>query len=83
MLGSQRFESGHKRPHYPIPVIDDLLPNLAKAKVFTVLDAKDGFWQVKLDEASSYLTTFATPFGRFRWKRMPFVSTRGISKEAA
>lgn len=61
-----------KRPHYPIPVIDDILPNLAKAKVFTVLDAKDGFWQVKLDEASSYLTTFATPFGRFRWKRMPF-----------
>ncbi|XP_063951721.1 uncharacterized protein K02A2.6-like [Lytechinus pictus] len=61
-----------KRPHYPIPVIDDILPNLAKAKVFTVLDAKDGFWQVKMDEASSYLTTFSTPFGRYRYKRMPF-----------
>ena len=35
-------------------------------------DAKDGFWQVKLTERASYLTTFNTPYGRFRWKRMPF-----------
>ena len=41
-----------KRPHYPIPTIDDILPQLSKAKVFSVLDAKDGFWQVKLDEPS-------------------------------
>jgi len=61
-----------KRPHYPIPTIDDILPQLSKAKVFSVLDAKDGFWQVKLDEPSSYLTTFWTPFGRYRWLRMPF-----------
>jgi len=61
-----------KRPHYPIPTIDDILPQLSKAKVFSVLDAKDGFWQVKLDEPSSYLTTFWTPFGRYRWLCMPF-----------
>ncbi|XP_035690003.1 uncharacterized protein K02A2.6-like [Branchiostoma floridae] len=60
------------RPKYQIPTLDEVLPRLAKAKVFSVLDAKDGFWQVKLDEESSYLTTFWTPFGRFRWCRMPF-----------
>ena len=37
-----------------------------------MLDAKDGFHQVQLDEASSYLTTFWTPFGRYRYTRMPF-----------
>ena len=42
------------------------------AKLFTVLDVKNGFWHVALDELSSYLTTFYTPFGRFRWNRMPF-----------
>ena len=36
------------------------------------LDLKEGFWHVKLSEKSSYLTTFWTPFGRYRWLRMPF-----------
>ncbi|CAB4003537.1 Hypothetical predicted protein [Paramuricea clavata] len=61
-----------KRSHYPTPTIEEIVPELTKAKVFSVADAKNGFWQVKLDEASSYLTTFWTPFGRYRWLRMPF-----------
>ena len=61
-----------KRSKYMMPTIDDILPKVSKAKVFTVLDAKDGFWQVKLEEKSSYLTTFWTPFGRYRWLRLPF-----------
>ena len=52
---------------------DEVLSKLAKAKVFTVLDVKDGFYQVKLDKESSLLTTFWTPFGRCL--RMP----QGIS----
>lgn len=61
-----------KRNIYPIPTIDDILPDLTKARVFTVADAKNGFWHVELDEESSYLTTFGTPWGRYRWLRMPF-----------
>ena len=61
-----------KRSHYPLKVIEELLPELQKAKVFTTCDVKNGFWHVKLDTDSSYLTTFETPFGRFRWLRMPF-----------
>eukprot|EP00094_Tigriopus_californicus_P002070 TCALIF_01996-PA protein Name:"Similar to TY3B-I Transposon Ty3-I Gag-Pol polyprotein (Saccharomyces cerevisiae (strain ATCC 204508 / S288c))" AED:0.06 eAED:0.13 QI:0/0/0/0.88/0.12/0.11/9/0/1153 len=41
------------------------------AKYFTVLDGLKGFHQVGLDPASRQLTTFATPFGRFQYKRMP------------
>jgi len=44
-----------------MPTINEVLRNFATAKVFTFLDAKDGFFQVKLDEESSYLTTFWTP----------------------
>jgi len=54
-----------KRPHYPLPTIEEVATSLSKAKVFSVLDAKSGFWQVLLDEASSRLTTFDTPFGRY------------------
>ncbi|KAJ8369479.1 hypothetical protein SKAU_G00095070 [Synaphobranchus kaupii] len=50
-----------KRSHFPLPTIEDILPDLSKAKVFTVCDVKSGFWHVKLEEESSYLTTFSTP----------------------
>ena len=36
------------------------------------MDAKKGYWHVPLDKPSSYLTTFNTPFGRFRFNRLPF-----------
>jgi len=38
------------------------------ATVFTKLDVRNGFWHVKLDDSSSYLTTFNTPFDRYRSK---------------
>ena len=55
-----------KRSHYPLPTIEEVATRLSGAKVFSVLDAKCGFWQVQLDEKSSYLTTMNTPFGRYR-----------------
>ena len=60
------------RPIYPAKTIDEITPKLSKAKIFSVLDANKGFWQIELDDESSYLTTFNTPFGRYRWLRMPF-----------
>ena len=61
-----------KIPKLCLPTIDDVTSRLVKAQVFTVLDAKDGFLQVKLNEDSSKLTTFHTSFGRYKWLRMPF-----------
>lgn len=40
-----------KRPKYQMPTLEEILPTLAKAKMFTVLDPKDGFHQVKLEDA--------------------------------
>ena len=61
-----------QRSHYPLPTLDDVLPKLSAAKIYSVLDARNGFWHVQLDKESSLLTTFNTPFGRYRWLRMPF-----------
>ena len=61
-----------KREHFLIPTIDDLTSGLANKRVFSVLDLKTGYWQMELDEASSDLTTFMTPFGRFKFVRVPF-----------
>jgi len=45
---------------------------MSKAKIFGVLDAKCGFWQVKLDDKSNFLTTFNIQYGRYPWMQMPF-----------
>ena len=51
---------------------DDILPELAQSKYFTVKDATSGFWHLLLDFRSSLLTTFNTQWGKYRWLRMPF-----------
>ena len=61
-----------KRKHFMLPVLDDVLPKLSGARVFSICDLKQGYHHVELDEESSYLTTFATPFGRYRWLGLPF-----------
>ena len=48
------------------------LPKLKDAKIFSLVDAKDGFQQVKLTNERSYLTTFWTQFVKYRWLRMAF-----------
>ena len=50
-----------QRETYPLPTIEDLLPELANA-----------IWHCELDEASSLLTNFVTPYGRYRWLCLPF-----------
>lgn len=61
-----------KREHHRIPTAEDVASTLAGKKIFSILDEKDGYWQVQLDDESSFLCTFNSPFGRYRFKRMPF-----------
>ena len=42
--------------------LDDILPELAQSKYFTIKVATSGFWHIPLD----------TPWGKYRWLRMPF-----------
>lgn len=57
---------------FPMPQIDDLL-HLAKQTVFmSVIDLKSGYWQVSVAEQDRDKTAFVTPFGLYRFKRMPF-----------
>ena len=60
------------RDHHVTPTLEEILPKLTGAKYFSIVDAKCGYWNIQLDEESSYLTTFNSPFGRYRFRRMPF-----------
>ena len=66
------FNEVLRRERYPLPTIEDVLPDLFHAKVCSKVDLPHGYWHCKLDEASSYFTTFITPHGRYRWLRLPF-----------
>ena len=48
-MDPKELHQAMKRSHYPMPTIEEVT-RLTKDKVFTVLDAKSGFWQIKLDE---------------------------------
>ena len=59
-----------KRPAYPVRPPRDAVAAIPKGmKFFTKLDSRHGYWQVPLDEHSSTLTTFLTPWGPYRFKR--------------
>ncbi|XP_037828511.1 uncharacterized protein K02A2.6-like [Lucilia sericata] len=60
------------RPHFPFPNIEDCKSRLGGSKYFSSLDANSGFWMIPLNEKSSKLCTFNTPFGRYRFLRLPF-----------
>ena len=60
------------REVHPIPRVDDILAQIAGAKVFSKLDANSGFWQIPLAKKSRLLTTFITPFGRYCFNKLPF-----------
>ena len=62
-----------KRERHMLPAVDHILAQIAEnAAVFSKLDANSGFWQIILAAESSLLTTFMTPFGRYRYHRLPF-----------
>ena len=68
----KRLNLAVRRPVHPFSPASDLIKRIdSKSKFFARLDAVHGYFQVKLDEASSRLTTFLIPQGRFRYTCAP------------
>jgi transposase InsO family protein len=57
---------------FSLPTAEEIFSKMQGAKFFSFLDATQGFHHIPLSEESSYLTTFHTPFGRYRWLRLPY-----------
>ena len=60
------------REPYDFKTPEDIAHLIAGTCTMTVLDCYKGYWYQQLDEQSSYLTTFNTNFGRYRYTVMPF-----------
>ena len=69
---SQTVNKAILRPVYQMPTLNEQLHKLAHAKCFSLVDVRDGFLHIPLDEESSRMTTMHTSYGRYRWNRLPF-----------
>ena len=61
-----------QREHYKTLTTEEITHEFAHSKFFSRFDVADAYWSIKLDYDSSLLTTFNSPFGRYRFKRLPF-----------
>nr|XP_043068709.1 uncharacterized protein K02A2.6-like [Drosophila bipectinata] len=71
-IDMRRANKAIRRENYPLPTFESFMPKLKDAKYFSRLDLKDAYHQLELDEASREITTFITPKGLFRYKRLMF-----------
>lgn len=60
---------------YPVPIINELLDELAGTAYFTSLDLQAGFHQIRMKSGEEFKTAFQTHFGRFVFCVMAFSLT--------
>lgn len=59
-----------ERERHNMPTLEELVVDFNQAKIISKLDLKAGYHQIVLSEDSRYITTFRTPKGLKRFKRL-------------
>ncbi|UYV81274.1 hypothetical protein LAZ67_20000621 [Cordylochernes scorpioides] len=57
---------------HPLPLIETVLDNLSKARVFSTVDISNAYYQIPIAEESQPLLSFVTQQGQYNFKRLPF-----------
>jgi hypothetical protein len=63
---------------YPLPKIEDLFDQLNGAKVFSKIDLRTGYHQLKVRDSDIPKTAFTTRYGMFKYTVMSFGLTNAL-----
>ena len=66
-----------RKDRYPLPLIDETLARISKAKIFSKIDIRQAFHRIRINPEHEELTTFRTRYGAYKYKVMPFGLTNG------
>ena len=71
------LNSKTKLDRMPLPLINETLDRLSRARIFTKLDIRQAFHRIRMHPDSEDLTTFRTRYGCFKYRVVPFGLTNG------